>query len=437
MAMGWISTGTDEPEWGDVTGMSEIREGVYDPSSVQQNPYANLEQTIQQLMSGSYRMSREDAARYAPFLQKQFAGGQTLTVQDYALQQELLDKYDPGRGGGTFWDFAMGATGLPGSESSDLALGLLSTPPGMMIGGVFGAAALGAGAAGAGAGTAATAGEVGGAAAAGEAGAGIGTAASGSAPFIAPEALAAGTALGTGAAGGGLTLAEAAAAASLAETATQRGDAYDPATGGGSGGYDAPGPGGTGFEPPGTAAPPGSPAYQSAISRIIDGTATTADWVFVLGTAGATGLGTFSANQRSNSLEKLAEQNRAERAPFLGAATNWLNNPEAYWSGPGQASLDANLRRLSASHGNPISSPTALGIASKAGLMDWRDAVTGFGNMGLSGADTRANLGIGAAGAQADIWGNLAGGISDIVNPRRSLADVMKEYSLMVGGARV
>ena len=69
--------------------------------------------------------------------------------------------------------------------------------------------------------------------------------------------------------------------------------------------------------------------------------------------------------------------------------------------------------------------------------MDWRDAITGFGNMGLSGADTRANLGVGAAGAQANMWGNLAGGVSDLINPRKSLADLMREYAITVGGSRI
>ena len=188
---------------------------------------------------------------------------------------------------------------------------------------------------------------------------------------------------------------------------------------------------------PGTVAASGAAGTGTALSRIIDGTASNADWVSVLGTAGATGLGMFGANQQANSLERLAEQTRAERAPFLQAGTNWLQNPDAYWQGPGQASLDANLRRLSASHGNPISSPTALGIASQAGLQDWRNAWSTAGNLGLGGQDIRANLGTGAARAEADIWGNLAGGVSDIINPRKSLADLMREYAVTVGGQRV
>ena len=186
---------------------------------------------------------------------------------------------------------------------------------------------------------------------------------------------------------------------------------------------------------PGTVAASGAAGTGTALSRIIDGTASNADWLSVLGTAGATGLGMFAANQQGNSLERLAAQTRAERAPFLNQATGWLQNPDSYWQGPGQASLDANLRRLSASHGNPISSPTALGIASQAGLQDWRNAWSTAGNLGLGGQDIRANLGAGAAQADANLLSIGGRGLSEILNPPRkelSLAD----FALMIGGQR-
>src|SRR3990167_1913332 len=189
--------------------------------------------------------------------------------------------------------------------------------------------------------------------------------------------------------------------------------------------------GGSGYFPPGSpgAGTVGQAAGAgTALSRIIDGTGTTADWVSVLGTAGATGLGMFSSNQQANTLERLAAENRADRAPYLAASQSWLADPESYVAGPGAAAMKGTLAGLSAKFGNPIGSPTAMAISNEAALRDWRDAVTGFGNMGLSGADTRANLGIGAAQAQGNIYGNLAGGISEIINPPRSLADLLREY---------
>jgi hypothetical protein len=136
----------------------------------------------------------------------------------------------------------------------------------------------------------------------------------------------------------------------------------------------------------------------------------------------------YSSNQQANTLERLAAENRADRAPYLEASKGYLANPESYGAGPGKAAMNSTLAALSAKFGNPIGSGTALQLATDAGLRDWRDAVTGFGNMGLSGADTRANLGIGAAGATRDMWGNLAAGVSDIINPKKSLADLLREY---------
>src|SRR3990167_9790950 len=166
----------------------------------------------------------------------------------------------------------------------------------------------------------------------------------------------------------------------------------------------------------------------TALSRIMDGKSTTADWVNVLENAGVTGLGMYSANQQANTLADLAEKSRADLAPFLGRANEWLTNPSAYTEGPGQAAMKGTLAGLSPTFGNPIGSGAALQFATDAGLRDWRDAVTGMANLGLSGEDTRARLGIGAAGAQADMWSNLGGGVSELVNPRRSLADLLREY---------
>ena len=200
------------------------------------------------------------------------------------------------------------------------------------------------------------------------------------------------------------------------------------ATGYGLGGNAAiPAVGGT------TAAGAGTAAAGTALSRIIDGTATTQDWVSVLGTAGATGLGMYSAGQRESGLEAEAARQRAERAPYLQASQGWLANPQSYLEGPGQAAMNATLQGLSV-RGNPLGSGTSLGIANTAALGDWRNAVTGMGNLGLGGQNIQANL-MGQAGqAGADIWGNLAGGISDIINPRRSLADLMREYKIGTGG---
>lgn len=234
------------------------------------------------------------------------------------------------------------------------------------------------------------------------------------APFLGMTGLAGAGVAGTAAEGGAVTGAE------LGPGVMEGGIT---ATGGVSGGA---GIGGT------TAGGLTAAAGSTALSRIIDGTASTGDWVQVLGTAGSTALGMGASNQQAKTLADIANQNRADRLPYLNKSMEYLNNPEAYGAGPGQAAMKSTLQGLS-TRGNPLGSGTSLQLATDAGLRDWRDAVTGFGNMGLSGSDTRANLGMASANATKDMWSNLAGGVSDLVNPKKSIADWMREYKLITG----
>lgn len=146
----------------------------------------------------------------------------------------------------------------------------------------------------------------------------------------------------------------------------------------------------------------------------------------LLGIAGVTGLGMYGADKQADALRDIAAASEARRAPFYNKSLEYLNNPEAYYSGPGQASLNATLRALSAKHGNPIGSPTALAISTEAGMRDWRDAVTGFGNMGLSGEDARMNLQGQATGADANVLNALGYGIGQATNPPTSLEQLLR-----------
>lgn len=144
----------------------------------------------------------------------------------------------------------------------------------------------------------------------------------------------------------------------------------------------------------------------------------------------AAGLGAYGSNQQAKSLTDIANQARADRQPFLNASLSYLSNPDSFFAGPGKSAMDATLRGLSASVGNPIGSPTAMGIATEAGLKDWRNAVTGFGNMGLAGQDTRASLQAQAAQADAGSLNALGYGLNSVLNPQPSLTDVVKALNL-------
>lgn len=175
----------------------------------------------------------------------------------------------------------------------------------------------------------------------------------------------------------------------------------------------------------------GGAAAGSALSRIIDGPASVADWVQVLGTAGATGLGVYGASKTADRLSDLQNQFRSDRAPFLSAGTNYLD-PNKWIEGPGQAFTKGTLQGLSATYGNPISSPTAMGIATDASMRNWISGVNTLGSLGLGGEGIQANLGAGAAQTQGDIYGILGRGIGDIANPQRSLADLLREFRTVV-----
>ena len=55
----------------------------------------------------------------------------------------------------------------------------------------------------------------------------------------------------------------------------------------------------------------GAGAAGSALSRILDGTATTADWTSLAGTVGSTGLGLLGAREQAKTLKELAEKQMA------------------------------------------------------------------------------------------------------------------------------
>lgn len=333
------------------------------------------------------------------------------TGQWTQLQQTMAsrDKF------GGFWELGK-SFGDPFSHFADknnvspvTAIAGLMGGAALAGGGAAGAAGVGAEAAGAGAtGVEAAAAAAGGASPVLGAAPVTGLASGGAA--LTPAAAA------TGAVAGGMTLANGSSGASAATTGAQV------AEGGGSDGGAAGGgsSGGTGLAPT---------AANTALGRIMDGTATQADWLSILGTAGATGLGLYGSGQQADALRDIANQARADRQPFLSASLGYLNNPQSYAEGPGKAMLDANLRALSAKHGNPIDSPTALGIATQAGLSDWRNSVLGFGNLGLAGQDSRMQMQANAAGADANGLNALGWGLGQVTNPPTSIEQLMRQMS--------
>jgi hypothetical protein len=76
--------------------------------------------------------------------------------------------------------------------------------------------------------------------------------------------------------------------------------------------------------------------------------------------------------------------------------------------------------------GNPIGNPAALGIASDSANRNWQNAVTGFGNMGLAGQDSRNSLLSSAAGADRGFTTALSSGLDKLTAPDQSLESLLK-----------
>ena len=59
-------------------------------------------------------------------------------------------------------------------------------------------------------------------------------------------------------------------------------------------------------------------------------------------------------------------------------------------------------------------------------MQDWRNAVTGFANIGLSGEDSRNNLLAGAASADASGLNAIGYGLGELTKPKKlTLADII------------
>ena len=192
--------------------------------------------------------------------------------------------------------------------------------------------------------------------------------------------------------------------------------------------------------PSGAPFPSGAvPGTGTALSRILsdlkNGTniATAADYVSVLGTVGATGLGILGANAQTN-----AYQDVANRFIDLGAPYRALNLA-SYQPGfsmqnePGYSDALANtqsqfLRAASAgrapgvARGNPFDNPGAWAETMKyvnanlalPALTSYRSGLERSGGLGLGAG---ANASLAGAGTAGGIYNALGSGLSNLTNP--------------------
>jgi len=190
--------------------------------------------------------------------------------------------------------------------------------------------------------------------------------------------------------------------------------------------------------------PSGATQGNSAISKILGGTATPADYLSVAGSALPGVLGALASGQQSSAQQDVANQYLSLSAPSRARFEASFAPGFSMTSDPGyQDALDqvtkAMLHKLSVT-GNPAGSPNALqqilhdvnAQFAYPALQQYRQLNAGQGGIIplTSAAPQFANA---AIGSQGNVYNALGGAAADIFNPPSSLDKLMKQFARLGG----
>lgn len=182
----------------------------------------------------------------------------------------------------------------------------------------------------------------------------------------------------------------------------------------------------------------GTVAGGTALSRLLDGTASAADYMSLAGTGLATGLGIYGANQQAKSLEELSGQYMAMGAPSRARYESSFLPGFSMANEPGyKDALDQTTKSFlhkASVGGNPVDSPNAWNQT----LTDVNStfafpALQGYRSMnanagGLSRfADAAPNAAMAGVGAQRGVYDAIGYGVGNIFNPPTSLEQLLKQ----------
>ena len=172
----------------------------------------------------------------------------------------------------------------------------------------------------------------------------------------------------------------------------------------------------------------------TALSRILNGTGTSADFASILGAGGSALLGAVGASKQQDQLKGLADQFMQMGAPSRGryeasfAPGFTMSNDPGYMDSLNQ-SAKATLHGLSV-NGNPAGSPNAWtqtlqDLQQKTAypaLQNYRNqnaATSGIGAFSSAAPETSQA----AIGAGSNVFGAIGKGIANITNPPQTLSD--------------
>lgn len=181
-----------------------------------------------------------------------------------------------------------------------------------------------------------------------------------------------------------------------------------------------------------------APGYSTPMSRILDGSANTADWLSIGGTLGATGLGIFGANRQQNALQNQYNQYLGLGAPSRARYEASFQPGFRLTDIPGfqdamNTTTDTLLRRASMG-GNPAGNPAALAEINKyvAGnlalptLENYRNQNAATGGYGAFNTAAPAT-GAAAINAGAGSLNSLGYGINQLANPMPTLDQLFRQ----------
>jgi len=182
----------------------------------------------------------------------------------------------------------------------------------------------------------------------------------------------------------------------------------------------------------------------SALSRIMDGTATTADYTSLAGILGSTGLGILGANQQADASRDVADKYLAMGAPYrdrLAAsyAPGFSMADQPDFMNALDIGANAAARATSAKVGNPVDNPGAYaemqkyisGSLALPQLNTYRSQLGSFGQLGTAVAGANDTS---AANQTGSMYNALGYGLGNLTQPQDSLSELLKRSGVKLNG---
>jgi hypothetical protein len=194
----------------------------------------------------------------------------------------------------------------------------------------------------------------------------------------------------------------------------------------------------------------GANASGSVLERILNGTASTQDYLSLAGSLGSSALGLFGSNAQTGAFENTADKYLGLGAPYRNLLQQSYQPGFSMMNEPGykdalDSSTNSFLRAASSgrapgvSGGNPMDNPGAWAETQKyvtsntalPALNTYRSQLGTFGQLGTNiGGTADLNAAAGAGNAY-----NAAGyGLGQITNPSNSLSDLLARFQQLGGG---